>query len=211
MRYNFSSASAADDWFFTPALFLRAGSRYQLQFKYRTIAGFSTAEKLEVKFGTSATPADQTTTIFQNANITGGTFVTPAAGTGAGQVAPITPTANANTYIGFHVYSAADQYNLYVDDISIGVVTGTSAALDRSISVFPNPSTGVVTLDIRGANAKGAMQVEVTNMLGQTIRTAQVSDNQLNKLDLSALAAGMYTLKVKSGSDYSIRQLVIQK
>ncbi|RYU80790.1 T9SS-dependent choice-of-anchor J family protein [Hymenobacter persicinus] len=208
MRYSYNAASAADDWFFTPALFLRAGSRYQLQFKYRA---FGFPEKLEVKHGATATPAGMTTTIFQNANITSSTYATTVAGTGAGQVNAITPTANGNVFIGFHAYSDADQFNLYVDDISIAQVTGTSAALDRAISVFPNPSTGVVTLEIRGANAKGAMQVEVINALGQRVHSEMVSDNAPNKMDLSNLAAGLYTLKVKSGNDFSIRQLVIQK
>jgi hypothetical protein len=211
MRYTYSTTNAADDWFFTPALFMRAGTRYQLQFKYRANSAASFPERLEVKYGTSATPAAMTTTLFQNANILGTTYVTTSPGTGAAQVAPIAPTANGNVFIGFHAYSQPDEFYLFVDDVTVTAVTGTSAALDRSISVFPNPSTGIVNIDIQGANAKGAMLVEVTNMLGQTVRTEKVSDNASNHLNLSSLAAGVYTLKVKSGNDYSIRQLVIQK
>ncbi|GAA3934299.1 T9SS-dependent choice-of-anchor J family protein [Hymenobacter algoricola] len=211
MRYNYSTTNPGDDWFFTPAMFMRAGTRYQLQFKYRANSATLYPERMEVKFGNAATPAAMTTTIFQNANILGTTYTTTSPGTAPTQVAPIVPAANGNVFIGFHAYSLADQFSLFVDDITVVAITGTSAALDRSINVFPNPSTGIVTLDIKGANAKGAMQVEVTNMLGQTIHTSMVSDNQLNKLDLSNLAAGLYTLKVKSGNDYSIRQLVIQK
>jgi len=86
-----------------------------------------------------------------------------------------------------------------------------SPALSKSISMFPNPSNGQVTLDIRDAKAKGAMQVQVTNMLGQIVQTVAVRDNAENKLNLSGLADGMYVLRVSSGAEYTIRQLVLTK
>ncbi|AII52180.1 T9SS type A sorting domain-containing protein [Hymenobacter sp. APR13] len=91
------------------------------------------------------------------------------------------------------------------------VLSTNSPALARSISMFPNPSQGQVTLDIRDAKAKGAMQVQITNALGQVVHTAAVRDNAENKLDLSGLATGMYVLRVQSGSEYTIRQLVLTK
>ncbi|MBC6697448.1 T9SS type A sorting domain-containing protein [Hymenobacter puniceus] len=91
------------------------------------------------------------------------------------------------------------------------VLSTNSPALARSISMFPNPSQGQVTLDIRDAKAKGAMQVQITNALGQVVHTTTVRDNAENKLDLSGLATGMYVLRVQSGSEYTIRQLVLTK
>ncbi|QJX47243.1 T9SS type A sorting domain-containing protein [Hymenobacter taeanensis] len=216
MVYSYNSTDAtkgANDWFFTPALSLRAGSRYQLTFKYKTDAtNFSTAEKLEVKYGAGATPAEQTNLLWKNESITNTTLTTTTGGTGANQVMPITPTADGTVYIGFHAFSAPDQFNLYVDDISINsVVTGLSDALVRAVNVFPNPSAGMFTVEVRGANAKGAMKVEVTNLLGQRVHTATIRDNAENRVDLSGLANGMYTLKVLSGNDYMIRNIVVQK
>ncbi|RZK59756.1 MAG: hypothetical protein EOO59_07445, partial [Hymenobacter sp.] len=61
MRYSYNGTNAADDWFFTAPLTLTAGVSYQLQFKYK--AGSSTyVEALEVKVGSAATVAGQTTT-----------------------------------------------------------------------------------------------------------------------------------------------------
>lgn len=216
MVYSYNSTDAtkgADDWFFTPALALRAGSRYQLSFKYKTDAtAFPTSEKLEVKYGTAMTPEGQTNLLWRNENITNTALVTTTGGTAAGQVLPITPAADGSVYIGFHAFSAPDQFNLYVDDIAINaVVTGVSDALVRAVNVYPNPSAGEFTVEVRGANAKGGMQVEVTNLLGQRVHTAALRDNFENKVNLSALANGMYTLKVKSGNEYMIRNIVVQK
>ena len=99
----------------------------------------------------------------------------------------------------------------YVVEAETERVLGTSSALSRAISLFPNPSNGQVTLDIRDAKAKGTMQVQVLNALGQIVHTAAVRDNAENKLDLSGLANGMYVLRVSSGAEYTIRQLVLTK
>ncbi|RAK67945.1 T9SS type A sorting domain-containing protein [Hymenobacter edaphi] len=109
--------------------------------------------------------------------------------------------------------AASQGFGIFVVEATADVATGTSAALNRAISLYPNPSTnGVVTLDVRGANAQGGLQVQVTNTLGQTVYTnTQLRDNFENKLDLSHLSAGVYTLKVKVGNDYTIRQLSLTK
>jgi hypothetical protein len=208
--YNEDQTTAANDWFYTPALLLRNNTRYQLSFKYLSSGNYQ--EKLEVKYGASASPSGQTTTLWSDEDIKNPTYLTADANS-TQPVLAIQPAVTGTYYIGFHVFSAADKFFLAVDDLQVTAtpVTGTSAALDYAISVFPNPSTGIVSLDIKGAKAKGQMQVEVMNSLGQIVHTASVRDNQLNKLDLSNLAGGMYILKVKSGNDFSVRNLSIQK
>ena len=217
MRYTGFTLNnvVANDWFFTPALTTVANTRYQVAFRYRGegIANSPSnyVEKLEVKAGPTATVAGQTTTLFTNANITNTSYtLANAASTPA--VAVFTPGAGTQ-YVGFHVYSDANQGNLYVDDFSItaAVVTATtSEALLRAVSVFPNPSTtGVFDLEIHGANAKGALDVLVSNTLGQRVYSGAARDNYTNKLDLSTLAPGIYHLQVRNGDEYLTRQLSI--
>jgi hypothetical protein len=91
------------------------------------------------------------------------------------------------------------------------IVQGTSEALNRAVSMYPNPSTGSVKLDVRGANAKGNLKVNVMNMLGQTVYGTSLKDNFTNEVNLSGLANGMYLLKVQMGDEYTTRQLTIAK
>jgi hypothetical protein len=208
MRYTYSSNNPADDWFFTPPVAVQAGRRYQLQFKYRAQSAVF-PEGLEVTFGATATPAGQTTTLFRNTNIINATYVTATPGQAAGQVAPIVAPTSGNYYIGFHAISSVDQFYLWVDDVSISQVLATnSPEFDRAISVYPNPSTGVFML---ATSTKGAMQVEVTNLLGQLVHTASLVNNRDQQpVDLSKLAAGIYHMKVKNGDEYTLRKLVIE-
>ena len=87
----------------------------------------------------------------------------------------------------------------------------TSPALLRAISLYPNPSSsGIFTLDVKGANASAAgLGIEVTNQLGQRVYAGSARDNFANQLNLSDLTPGIYHITVRSGSDYASTKLLI--
>jgi len=198
----------ADDWFFLPALRLTGGQAYALSFYYRS-AGAAYPEGLEVSYGNAAIPAAQTNRLFTNLSVGNPAYVL-ASGNTAPRVSLLTPASTGTYYIGFHAVSAADQYYLAVDDVDLALVLGTSKALAQAVSVFPNPSpSGRFSLQVQGADAPGALSVEVTNVLGQVVYAGSARDNFTSEVDLSGQAAGLYTLKVKAGEQYITRQLSI--
>ncbi|WP_460618118.1 T9SS type A sorting domain-containing protein [Hymenobacter ruber] len=202
---------AANDWFFTPALTLATTQRYRVSFYYRVATGGYT-EGLEVKYGAAATPAGQTNLLYTNAALTSASYLL-ANNTTTPAVLDLVPATAGNYYVGFHAISQANQGFLAIDDLSISAgPLATSEALKRAVSVFPNPSnTGVFNLEIHGANAKQAMAVEVTNMLGQRVYTGSAKDNFSNSVNLSSLASGIYSIKVRNGEEYTQQQISIVK
>lgn len=112
--YNSSVAIPMDDWLISPPLQLTAGTYYKVEFKYKA-HNVAFPEKLEIKFGTSQTPTGLTTQIFNNTSITNTGFVTGEA------FFPLLPT-NGVYYFGFHGYSNANMYALYLDDITISEI-----------------------------------------------------------------------------------------
>ncbi len=145
IRYN--SNEAMDDWFFTRGLNLTAGVTYEVSFAYRA-ASSSFPEKLAVDWGNlPASTAMSGTSIFDNSNVSNTSWFI---GTGT-----FTPTTTETYYIGFHGYSDADQFNLYVDDIKVVEVVATATWTGASGSDWDttgnwNPglpsSTSVVTI-----------------------------------------------------------------
>jgi hypothetical protein len=121
-------------------------------------------------------------------------------------IAPFSPTTG-----GTPVDASPRNFGIYMIEAAVSTVTGVSKALETAVSVYPNPSNGEFSLEVRGANAKEALQVEVTNVLGQRVYTTTARDNFENKLNLSHLAAGMYTLKLSNGSEYMMRNIVVRK
>jgi hypothetical protein len=213
MVYFFNEQSntiGGDDWFYTPGLRLTGGQRYRLSFYLRS-AGGNFPEGLEVKYGPGTTPAAQTTALYANTNVVNPAYAL-ATNTSTPAVADLQPATTGVYYIGFHAISAPDQFFLAVDDVSLAQVSANSAALARAVSVYPNPSaSGRFALQVATANAAQGLAVEVTNSLGQRVYAGAAKDNARTELDLSHLASGVYTLKVKNGSEYTIQQLAIVK
>ena len=88
------------------------------------------------------------------------------------------------------------------------LMLGTSTALQRAVSVFPNPSaSGLFNVEIHGANTRQALGVEVLNLLGQRVYTGGAKDDGRTAVDLSGLAAGIYTLTLRSGRE-SVQQKI---
>ena len=106
---------------------------------------------------------------------------------------------------------SAQNYGALMVEAVLNTTTGTSKALEAAVSVYPNPSNGEFTLQVRGAKAVNGLQVEVNNLLGQRVYAGAAKDNFENKLNLSHLSAGLYTLKVLDGDQYMMRTISITK
>jgi hypothetical protein len=200
--FNLDGNTAANDWYFTPGLSLRAGYRYQLQFKY--LAGDSGyPEALEVKYGTAATPAGQTNTLFTNNAISNSmAYVT----TTAANVAAITPTANGIYYIGFHATSIADQYLLFLDDMQVtespvlGVRNATNSVFTAEASPVPFGERLSLTINTL---KPGPAHLTLRDALGRTVRQSTtaslVGASTVAVPEVSNLPSGVYFLTVEQG------------
>jgi hypothetical protein len=200
--FNLDGSTAANDWYFTPGLSLRAGYKYQLQFKY-LVGDDDYPESLEVKYGTAATPAAQTNTLFSNNAISNSTaYIT----TTAANVATITPTANGIYYIGFHATSVADQYLLFLDDMQV-TETAVLAVRNATNSVFtaeasPVPFGESLNLTINTLKP-GPAHLILRDALGRTVRQSTtaslVGASTVAVPGVSNLPAGVYFLTVEQG------------
>ncbi len=85
-----------------------------------------------------------------------------------------------------------------------------------NITVAPNPSKGTFTIkgSLSTANDQ-EMEIQVTNMFGQVVYTSKsvLSNNEINQtVELSSnLPNGMYLLSVRSGNDFKVVHVVIEK
>ncbi len=68
----------------------------------------------------------------------------------------------------------------------------------RSIAVYPNPTTGRLTLD-----ADDVRSVEVIDMMGRIVYTAR----ETNQLDLGPLPRGAYLLRITLPDDVCVTKI----
>ncbi len=116
VRIRYNDSVAMDDWLVTPPLHLTQDTPYQLSFAYRA-ASSTFPEALSVYWGSSPNPAGLTNQLFTETNIINATYIQESV--------MITPTTTGSFYIGFHGHSAANQFYLYLDTISIDEITET--------------------------------------------------------------------------------------
>ncbi len=116
----------------------------------------------------------------------------------------------------------ADPYNIYVfedflaavntaldGEVVFEVVSNTDDVTnDVSLSVFPNPSSNVVTLTLEGFDR--LTNIEVFSILGRKITSRQVNSNE-TVLDFSNLETGTYILRATSGGLQQTTQVHVVK
>ena len=85
------------------------------------------------------------------------------------------------------------------------------AAEDRSLVVFPNPSTGILHVTVTGY--EGTANLRVLNVIGNEVyrESLSASEPRISRtIDLGSLAAGLYYVKIESGPYAEMRKVVIR-
>ena len=105
--YPWNGVTAADDWFYSAGINLVGGTEYTLSYDYGA-NGYD--EALEVYYGTSATSGGMTEEVVDHGIFFDGPYSVSYS---------VTPAVTGVYYFGWHAYSAADQFNLFLDNISL--------------------------------------------------------------------------------------------
>lgn len=89
------------------------------------------------------------------------------------------------------------------------VSTEKIVAETKPFSIFPNPTAGVIYLESYLVNNQGNV-LRTFNSLGAEVATYQTSQN-INKIDISTLAKGIYTLKLyHENTEIGYEKLVVR-
>ncbi|MCB9335440.1 MAG: T9SS type A sorting domain-containing protein [Flavobacteriales bacterium] len=195
MAIRWNSAAAMDDWAFTPQLDLTGGQAYQLSFEF-AVQGATFPEKLMVMYGNGQNSGAMTTMLFDS------TFNNTAFETAT---AIFTPATTGSYFIGFHGYSDADMFRMFVDDVTVDMATGINTNNKDVFAIYPNPTTGILTIKGNTTNSN----VNVTNIHGQSVYRNTVIGNQLT-IDLSKEAKGLYLVSISNENGTQIHKVIVQ-
>lgn len=93
---------------------------------------------------------------------------------------------------------------------SVGVKS--NSVLDNNVTLYPNPSNGMVSLIATLPNTQ-TLDVSIYNSLGQLMNSSKyagVSNNVYN-LDLNAYSNGVYFVTINNGEEKIVKRLIINK
>jgi hypothetical protein len=92
-----------------------------------------------------------------------------------------------------------------------GILSTATGALQAATHLYPNPTTSTTTLEMAGLMGTNSVQLELLNTLGQVVlkRSAQPRAGILREqLDLTGLAAGVYSVRVFTPQGTVVKRLV---
>ncbi len=98
---------------------------------------------------------------------------------------------------------------LACNEIQTGIFDAPDFA--GSFNVYPNPSNGLVTVEINGNTQP--VTVGVYNMVGQLVSETSLAANQAQQIDLSAAQGGIYLVRVSdvsTGALVATHKLIVQ-
>ena len=195
LRYSYNTSNAADAWYFTQGFNLTAQVPYYISYNYVNGSQIYN-EKIKVMIGKNATVEAMTTTLEDNPEVNSELLH-------ATEVV-FTPTQTGVYYLGFNAYSEAGQYELYVDNIRVGLNLSTDDFDNSAFKFYPNPVIDVLNLSY----TQNISNIAVYNLLGQKVMEEKTNSNSV-QLDMSTLSAGSYFVKVSS--DNKVKTLKIIK
>jgi hypothetical protein len=116
----YNGSTTGNDWLFSRCFKLNAGSTYKIDFWYK--AAYSTsAQNLDLKVGTSNTPAAMTTTLLTLASFVNASYLKATV--------TYTPSVSGSYNFGWFSHSTTTYAYTYIDDINISLVPLQEAAL----------------------------------------------------------------------------------
>lgn len=97
------------------------------------------------------------------------------------------------------------------NDVAVSVVIcpGTDEPALQNVSVFPNPTSGALTIQFAELPSK-TTHLTIVNAVGQTVLAKQQVTDLATSLDLSGLPKGLYFLRLQSGTSVSSVRVVVQ-
>jgi hypothetical protein len=102
--------------------------------------------------------------------------------------------------------------DLAMDGMNIGTCgqTGIANTAENNLafSVYPNPASGVVLLNV--SNAANNSTITITDNLGRQVTSFTTIDNSNLQLDLSSYAKGIYYITLTSGGKTGVQKLVVE-
>lgn len=112
----------------------------------------------------------------------------------------------------FRITGVSDFGNsLYLDDFEVNnaIISGISNPDPQMVSVFPNPATNLLYLDL--GEFSGEWNAYIYNAMGQEVRQDAIRGNANGVINIAELPNGYYLIKLKNGQRSATAKFVIER
>ena len=103
-------------------------------------------------------------------------------------------------------YYQETYYTFYYSAVDASIVGSSN---ENHIKIYPNPTSSLLNIDINSQNKESGI-IEIYDIQGRIILTINTSSNEIIRIDVSRLKAGLYFLKYNSSQQSSINKFIIE-
>jgi len=206
VTYTAGGSPDMNSWLYTKGVVLTGGTSYRLTYTYGNNST-TYSESMSVAYGTANSAATMTNPLADHPSIGDNAVHT--------NMVDFIPSTTGTYYVGFKCYSIADQYNLYLDDISLTITptcfppTGitasnvstagadltwtdnTSGSYNYEVRTSGAPGSGATGLAFSGTVASGTPAINVAPLVTLTTYTLYVQGSCSGGTDPSVWSAGV--------------------
>ncbi|OJX55812.1 MAG: hypothetical protein BGO88_02365 [Flavobacterium sp. 38-13] len=196
---NSSTTAATNRWLFSRPISLAAGEQVTLKFSTRSTSA-TINNTLLAKIGNAPTIAAQTTTL-STVTVVGLTFVETTA--------TYTAPSAGIYYISFNHNNPATPAggtSIVLDKIVMTSVLGTNEFSTSKLSVYPNPSNGIV--NISSDSNVLLNNVSISDLNGRTVKSVELNGDSSAQVNISDLSAGVYMMNINSDQGSVTKKII---
>lgn len=122
-----------------------------------------------------------------------------------------TDILNQQVYLMLTAQPVYDICSSTIDTLDISIVdyTGTNDQPENIISVYPNPASGFINIEVSNSFIFG--DLEIINLKGEKVIEKTLNKHSSGYIDLTGLPQGIYLLRFISGSGTFIKKIAVIK
>jgi hypothetical protein len=135
----------------------------------------------------------------------------------AGQKIRILPTTIVSSGAYFHAYittngmfcnNAKSLIASATEELQINPEMNTDLSSDRFFKVFPNPTSGKITLELSSESIAAPVKVELFNLMGTLVMEKEFHSGSRHDFAIDDQKAGMYILRVNQGNENGMKKII---
>ena len=171
-----------------------------ISFNCNGIVGNATINNSNATVNLTVSSLTNVKAITPNITVSNFASINPASGVAQDFTNPATYTVTAQD-------ASTKKWTVTVTKQSSGI---TDVSISNTISIYPNPSNGNITLDLSKLQSE-TIQIQLLNYAGQILyETSQITKNDKEPLNLSHLSKGMYMLSIHTEQGSVIRKIILE-
>ncbi|MCP4441984.1 MAG: T9SS type A sorting domain-containing protein [Aureispira sp.] len=206
---NNTNQASANDWLFTPCMQLKSGNTYSVAFSAAILSALE-EEQLQLSLHSSPSSQNIVKTLYDF-------LLTDAYPNYKKQEIQFVAPSTGSFHLGFNIHSNHTETGLLLDNISIKDQTSSSVSTQEELyepfKVYPNPSRGLITLELDFPKPRDMVHLEILNAIGQQVYQRNFENVQSEKLllHLSSFSNGFYTIRIQTDQQQISKKIVLAK